>query len=130
MGCIEDKDTIIYNSNYPNFTITNFPYETFPYFGYESMNLSVTIKSSDPQKTSKMANGTIIFYGDVSTQPVSMNIEGIGNITQNVTMAYNESKTIYFSFNLGVNPYGDHIVTISTPTMHIQRKIFIFNGKV
>ncbi len=134
-GCSED-DRIIYNNNYPNIQILDVrstSYDKQFIWDFHNATILVTVKSVDPEKTIQHANGSVSYEGGNRTVPVVVSTEGWWmayeegheHITkiQNVSLAYNETKTL--SFSMGDLHRGYWNFTISTPNMNTTEKFSV-----
>lgn len=124
LGCVNNEENIIYtNPNYPYFNITNVSTDR-PDVGHYKINVTVT--NNAPERTIKYTNGSIVNTGKTCTQTINISIYSwsykehavlpYNNIEENVTLAYNETKT--FTFDLGMLYPGDYSMVISTPSMN------------
>lgn len=127
-GCCLNSDQTDYNNNYPNITIVDVRSANYDHQfirNFHNATILVTVKNIEPEKTTKYANGSVSCEGNIRTVPIIVSTEdwwmvgerGYEHITriQNVSLAYNETKTL--NFNVGDLHRGLWNFTVSTPNM-------------
>lgn len=123
-----ESDQVIHiDPGYPYFIVTDIKSSRVHYPGQSSIPLDITITSDKPERIIRHANGSVEYAGNATTMPVTLTIEGIGSKTEDVTLAYNETKTVTYVLDWGGRPVtGRYNATITTPkysmayTLHLE----------
>jgi hypothetical protein len=132
LGCVDKGEVIYVNPNYPDFNITNI--STYrPDIGHYKINVTVT--NDVLERTIKYTNGSIVNTGKTCTQTINISIYSwsykdhavspYDYLKENVTLAYNETKT--FTFDLGTLYPGNYTMIVSTPSMNTTYNTFMWD---
>jgi hypothetical protein len=122
-GCVDNGEEVYVNPYYPYFNITNVNTDK-PDIGHFKINVTVT--NDALERTIKYTNGSIVNTGTTCTQTINISIYSWSHkdhavlpynyLKENVTLAYNETKTL--TFDLGTLYPRNYTIIVSTPSMN------------